>query len=267
MTQEQRPTIYHARPIRETGITPERVDVITWYQERLDAYGEMTTETVNATDGQAWKADLENGEVKAIVGSFFRVQGTKVTRHNPDGQVAGSWMQPGIHQAETKLVMPTREGDREVQTSGFVGIVRDEQDNILLTLAQEPYARAPKHALFRTPIQTSATKFIDLINGDREKDPILFDTIARIGGSTNIREMFQSEKIDAFPLPYADANRIDSTNYAFAVTVSDPEVRESLKNNGVSRWCTPAEVREIMRAGLLNGHTAAAIFASTSLVK
>lgn len=263
MTQDQEP-IYHARPIRETGVIPETTDLITWYQERLNALGEMTTEVANATDGQAWKAELEGGEVKAIEGRFFVIRGTKVTTHNVQGEPGFSWLQPGIHQSEIEMTMPTSEGDRQVQTSGFVGAIRDEAGNVLLTLAQEPYARAPKKALFRTPVQASATKFKDLLAGDREKDPVLFDLIATLGGSTDISEMFRSGKIEAFPLPYADANRIDATNYGFSVTITDAEVRERLKNNGASRWCSPAEVREIMRAGLLNGHTVAAIFASAS---
>ena len=247
---------------------PEKVDLVTWYQERLASIGEMTLEEDNVTDGQNWKAELtKEGEVKEISGAFFKVRGTKVTRHHPDGTVQSSWTQPGIHQVETELVMPTRNGEMKVKLSGLVGIVRDVAGNVLLTVAQEPYARAPKNALFKTPFQTSATKFAALLAGDKEKDPNMYDLLVKIGGSEDIAAMFAGEKVDSFPLPYADANRIDATNYGFAVTVSDPDLRETLKNNGQNRWCTPAEVREIMRAGLLNGLAASTIFASTSVIK
>lgn len=266
MTQERRPT-YHTNPIRETGIKPEKVDLITWYNERLATFGEMTVETVNATDGQNWKAELEGSEVKEITGAFFAIRGSKITRYCPDGTQQSQWNQPGIHQAEYPFVLPTRNGDIEILVSGLVGVLRDEYANVLLTLAPEPYARAPKNVLFRTPFQTSATKFMDLLNGDREKDPNFYDSWVRLGGGANIKDFFGSDRVDSFPLPYADANRIAAANYGFAVIVTDSDLREALKNNDANRWCSPAEAREIMRAGLLNGITASAIFASTSLIK
>lgn len=265
MIQER--SAYHTRPIRETGINPERLDLITWYRERLEDLPEIIVETVNATDGTSWKAVLEGEQIREISGAFFVVRGSLVTKRALDGSVTQQWNQPGIHQTETELILPTREGDLKVKTSGFVGILRDEYANVLVTLAQEPYARAPKNALFRTPFQTSAVRFARLLVGEREADTNLFDLLQKIGGSEDIRSMFASEKIDSFPLPYADANRIDATNYGFAVTISDSEFRENLKNNERNRWCSPVEVREIMRAGLLNGVTASAIFASTSLIK
>ena len=267
MASEQE-TIYHSRPIRELGIAPEKVDLITWYNERLKALGDTNVEPADATDGQNWKAELtKQGEVKEITGAHFIVRGSKVTRYKPDGEVEFSWNQPGIHQAETEMSLPTRNGEMKVMTSGFVAILRDEAGNVLLSVAPEPFARTPKKALLRTPFQTSATKMQALLAGEKEKDRNLYDLLVNIGGSEDISTIFKDEKIDVFPLPYADANRIDATNYGFAITISDSELREKLKNNDQNRWCNPAEVREIMRAGLLNGHTAAAIFASTSLVK
>lgn len=186
MTQAERPN-YHTKQIRETGIEPEKVDLITWYNERLATFGEMTVETVNATNGQNWKAELEGAEVKEITGSFFAIRGSRVTRFSPDGTQQFQWNQPGIHQSEYPFVLPTRNGDIEISVSGLVGVLRDEQANVLLTLAPEPYARSPKNVLFRTPFQTSATKFIDLLNGDREKDPNLYDSWMRLGGGANVR--------------------------------------------------------------------------------
>ena len=80
MAGEQQP-ISHSRPLREIGITPEKVDLITWYNERLQALGETTVEPADATDGQNWKAELtKQGEVKEITGAHFTIRGSKVTR-------------------------------------------------------------------------------------------------------------------------------------------------------------------------------------------
>jgi len=267
MTSEQQP-IYHSRPIRKLEISPEPVDLVSWYQERLETFGVVKLEDVPVTDGDKWKVNLtENSEVKEIVGAFFIIKGSQVTRLKPDGSAEFQWNQPGIHQVETEMVLPTREGELNIRTSGIVGALRDEIANVLLTLAPEPYARTPKNLLFRTPIQTSATKLADLLKGERDKDPAMYDLLSKVGGSEDIRVLFDSGKIDVFPLPYADANRIDATNYGFALTISDPELRETLKNDGRNRWCTPSEVDEAQIAGLLNGHTAGAISASAAVIR
>lgn len=259
--------VLHSVALREVGVRPERLGLIEWYQEQLASFGEVLLEPVNATDGQNWKGVLDGTEVEKITGAFFEVRGSRVNVLNRDGTAKASWNQPGIHQGEVELIMPTSGGEQRVMTSGFVGIIRDEANNVLLTLGQEPYARTPKNVLLKTPFQTSATKFKALLDGDRAKDPNFYDLLVTLGGNEDIRAFFGSERVDAFPLPYADANRIDATNYGFAVVITDGDLRETLKNGERNRWCTPAEVREVMRAGLLNGHTAAGIFASTSLVR
>lgn len=243
---------------------PELSGVRNWYQEQLRNFGEMTSEPAPLTDGDQWKRELtQSGEVDKVDGSFFTLQGQAIARYNPDGTISFKWTQPGLMQKEGEVNLPSKEGQERVRISGFVGVIRDENGNILLSLAPEPFAHTPKKVLVRTPFQTSATKLQGIIDGKRELDPQLFDLIASIVPGKSPDEIFRMGILDIFPLPYADANRIDATNLGFSMQVRDPELIKKLENNGKNRWCFQQEAAALAKAGLLNGHTAAAILASS----
>lgn len=245
-------------------LRPEFSAVRNWYQEQLRNFGEMTSEPAPLTDGNQWKRELtQSGEVDKVDGSFFTLQGQAITRYNPDGTVSFKWTQPGLIQKEGEVSLPSKEGQEQVRISGFVGIIRDENGNILLSLAPEPFAHTPKKVLIRTPFQTSATKLQGIIDGKRELDPQFFDLIGSIAPGKSPDEIFRMGILDIFPLPYADANRIDATNLGFSMQVRESEFIKKLENNGKNRWCSPKEVVALAKAGLLNGHTAAAILASS----
>lgn len=239
-------------------------DLKNWYEGRLESFGEMTVEDAPLTDGQQWKVEFEGNEAKQIDGAFFTLKGQTVTRYNSDGTVSFRWTQPGLIQKEGNAKFPTPEGEQDIKASGFVGVIKDAEGNTLLTIAQEPFAQTPKKALARTPFQTSVAKLDGLIKGDEKLDPVLFSLLQKLGEGTNdIGELFSQGTVELFPLPYADANRIEATNIGFVTTISDKDLRDSLASNGQNRWCTPQEVSRLARTGLLNGHTAAAVLATS----
>lgn len=241
---------------------PELSGVRNWYEEQLRNFGEMTVVPAPLTDGDKWKKELTpSGEVDKIDGSFFTLQGQTITRYNPDGTVGLKWTQPGLIQKEGEVNLPSKEGQERVKISGFVGIIKNG-DKILLSLAQEPFAHSLKKVISRTPFQTSAAKLQGILDGKRELDPQLFDLISSIAPGKNPDEIFKMGILDVFPLPYADANRIDATNLGFVMQVKEPELIKKLENNGKNRWCSPQEVAALAKAGLLNGHTATAALAS-----
>lgn len=242
---------------------PELAGVSSWYREQLRNFGEMTAEAAPLTDGNQWKRELTpGGEVDRVDGSFFTLQGQTITKYNPDGTVAFKWTQPGLIQKEGEVNLPSKDGQERIKISGFVGIIKNG-DRILLTLAPEPFSHTPKKVLARTPFQTSATKLQGIIDGKRELDPQLFDLITSIAPGKSPDEIFRMGILDIFPLPYADANRIDATNLGFVIQVRGPELIKKLENNGKNRWCSPQEAAGLAKAGLLNGHTSAAILASS----
>lgn len=236
-----------------------------WYEEQLKRFGEMTVERAPLTDGAKWKRELTpDGEIDNVDGEQFSLPGQTVTKYKPDGTVEFRWTQPGLLQKEGEVTIPLKEGQETIRISGFVGIIKDPDGNILLSLAQEPFANTRKKVVVKTPFQTSAAKLQGIIEGKRELDPQLFDLITSIDPEKNPEQIFRmGEGLDIFPLPYADANRISATNLGFMLQVSDTELHSKLENEGKNRWCNPAEVKALAKAGLLNGLTASAILASS----
>ena len=234
--------------------TPEFNAVYSWYKERLDSLPEMETHQAPLTDGDKWKhSKTPEGEINEIRSGFFSMEGRAVKTPS------FSWNQPGIIAAETSIGLPTPDGVQNLEVSGFVGIIRDTEGNVLLSVGQEPLAQTPKKALIRTPFQTSATKLQGLMNGQKELDPNLANILDQIGNGKPITEMFASGEVETFPLAPADPNRIQATNIGFAMTVSDSTLREKLTNEGKNRWCTPNETKALTKAGVVNGHTAAVL--------
>lgn len=263
MTVENPQLDFRSSRVESILAGPELRAVKTWYEEQLKNFGEMTVEPAPLTDGNQWKKELTaDGEVGKVDGPFFTLQGQTVTKYNSDGSVGFKWTQPGLTQKEGEVNIPSKEGREKVRISGFVGIVKDENDNILLSLSQEPFAHTPKKVVARTPFQTSAAKLQGVISGKRELDPQLFDLITSMVPGRNPEEIFGMGILDVFPLPHADANRIDATNIGFTMKVTDPELIKKLENNGKNRWCTQQEASALAKAGLLNGLTSAAILAS-----
>lgn len=242
---------------------PELSGLSEWYDNQLEKLGEMTEDLAPLTDGENWKSELNsNNEVEKVSGAHFTIEGRKIVKHNPDGSVAFQWSQPGIIQTGEELSLPTGEKTEQMKNvSGFVGAIMHE-NKILITLTQEPFAHTPKKALARTPFQASAKKFSEIINGKREVDPQLFDLLSSLSPEKKLTEIFEMGTLDVFPLPHADANRIDTVNLGFIVKLSDPALIEKLKNNDQNRWCKPNELAALAKTGILNGHTAALTLAT-----
>jgi hypothetical protein len=239
----------------------EASGAVAWYKERLAALPEMAVTDTELTGKGGWGKEMTpGGEVERITGAFFDIPGQQISVTRPDGSTAG-WNQPGIVQKEIPVTLPTPDGDVSMDASGFVGLLRDPEGNVLLTVGQEPLANTDKKALVRTPFQTSAAKLNALLEGDTAKDPNLAGVLEKVGQGRPITDLFASGEVDTFPLAPADPNRIAATNVGFSLTVRDENVREELTAGGANRWCSPAEVKGLIRAGVVNGHTAA-VFAA-----
>ncbi len=242
----------------------EFADLKVWYEERLKSFPEYNVTDADLTDGTKWKVELtsDGTQVKQVDGGFFTLKGQTIAITKPDGSTAG-WTQPGMLQKEGKVTVSTPEGVEEITASGFVGVIKDTQGNILLTLVQEPFALTPKKVLARTPIQTSAEKLAKILAGETSADVNMYAFMTQVTGQEDVSGFFATNVDDVFPLPYADANRIAATNIGFTSTISDPAMREAVTRNGQNRWCSPKEVVRLAKAGILNGHTAAAVLAAS----
>lgn len=248
---------------RELETRPEFRGVTEWLQTRVEALPEMKLSKTALTGKGGWEKEMESGgEVDKIKSPFFTFEGdvvdTGITK--PDGSKV-QWNQGGIKQSETPVTIPTPEGPISMDVSGFVGVIQDRDGNVLMSIGQEPYAQSPKKALVRTPYQTSAAKLQGLMEGKTELDPGLANAINILGRGKTPAQMFADGDFTPFPLAPADPNRIQATNIGFSHTVRDTEIHRQLVEDGKMRWCKPSEVKALTKAGLVNGHTAAAVLA------
>jgi hypothetical protein len=255
-------TAFMARARRELENRPEYREVVKWYAERVVSLPEMRLSKTPVTGKGGWTKEMTNdGEVSQINSGFFTFEGDDVDTGltKADGTKIG-WNQGGIKQTETPVTIPTPDGAISMNASGFVGIIRDPDGNILLSVGQEPYAQSEKKALVRTPYQTSAKKLQGLIEGNTDLDPGLAKTMHMLSrGEKTPAQMFADGTFTAFPLAPADPNRIQATNIGFAHVVRDRDIHQKLVEDKKMRWCSPTEAKALTRAGLVNGHTAAAI--------
>ncbi len=233
---------------------PHMEGFVSWFEQSRATYGDMVTETVPVTDSDRWKFEMVGEQVGRIVGAHFEIRGSLVTRYNHDGSISLRWLQPGIHHSGTTTEVPINGENKELTFDGFLGAVFNSKGEVLLTLGQEPYADSEKKVLLRTFMQASVTKFTQVLNGEEDKDPMMYLLFQSIGirGFTDI---VNQKGFDLFVLPYADANRVDGKNIGFAITIGDLELEKKLEAGGRNRWCTLEEAQLAARTGNLNGHT------------
>lgn len=237
-------------------------DVRNWVEKSIDDLPEMDIDEAPLTGRGSWReVRTEDGtEVQRIEGDFFALEGKSVILREHYGTRISEWVQPGLVQKQLPISIPTPDGDIKLLASDFVGIIQDRERNVLLTVGQGLFAKTEKHAKVKTPLQTSAVKAHGILErGEVGLDPLFSETIKILGQGQSLFEMFASGELEVFPLGEADENRIDATNVAFVTTVWDMKVREQLKAGGKNRWCAPDEIKALARAGMINGHTAAAL--------
>lgn len=239
---------------REVGRFP---GLHQWVNESIARLPEMDVRQSPLTNDK-WKAETSAipGEIERIKGSFFTIEGVHVATP------AFSWNQPAIQQSTGSVEIPTPEGLMKADISGIVGIIQDASGNVLLTMGQEPLADTPKHALVRTPMQTSATKFADIMNGDVKKDPAFVALLEKLFGENPFeafKQYLTSGDVRVWPLAAPDANRLRSLNIGITFTVADAKKQEALVADGKNRWVSKDEIKALELSGLLNGHTVAAI--------
>lgn len=242
---------------RELGKFPS---LHQWVTESVTRLPEMDVREVPLTNDK-WQAELTEvpGQIRRIRGAFFTIDGARITTP------AFSWDQPGIQQTTNVVELPTPEGMISADVSGIVGVIQDTKGRVLLTMGQEPFSDTPKHGIVRTPLQTSATKFADLMNGDAKKDPAFTKLLETLFGDNvfdSFKEYLASGSVNVWLLGPADANRLHSRNIGIAFTVDDEAKQEALVADGKNRWVSKEEQKALELAGLLNGHTAVAISAN-----
>lgn len=224
-------------------------EVRKWYQERLRELPEFKVTEAPITDGEKWTHALTpEGQLDKVVGAHFGVIGAHI-------ESTFSWNQPLVRQrTETAYSL---EGD-EIKISGIVLLVKDPQNKVLLTVAQEPgvdrvdVEGKELHPVLRSPVQTSVEKLKQLEKGNEKVDPVLAKVLSSLArdGQT-IRDVIENIPLEKIP---TDGNRIEANVYYGLLAISQ-ELSDDLVQNEAIKFLS----KEQYEALPLNGHTQIAL--------
>lgn len=229
----------------ESSPDPDIQAAIAWYKEKLAGLPEMKVEDAPVTDGEKWKAELKDGQIEAVRGTHFAVEGRRVSLPT------FSWNQPMIEQA------------RENGISGIILLVKNIDGKYLMTVAQEPGANKvavngkETHPVVRTPVQTSVVKLQQLSEGQQEVDPTLYGVLNALSGDGRSMQ----DIISSIPLREVktDANRIDSS-VVYGVLDVDEQLAAGLEQSTGGKFLTRKQIGAL---DTVNGHTHVALSAAS----
>lgn len=240
------------------------------YESMRDKLGEPKVTRVPLVDGKAIRAETtkvstEEGEQEVtdrVGNDFVMYEARQIDLGDPDRK---SWKQGmSVNQTRTfHLDLFGLGGPKDYELAGLVGVVRGPNGSILINLTQEPAAAyLPKYAVFRTPLQTSATKIDAVLDGKTDLDPTISDVMKRLFPDKTLRELLASGDIHHFFPPDADGNRIISDNLGFELVISDTKQWEELLSSGKYYAANDNEVDMLASVKLVNGITASSNGAS-----
>ncbi len=231
------------------------------YESMLDTLGNPTITQTPLVDGVAIRVDMvkdptDESEVIERVGNDFAwYEGRTVDLGIPDRK---PWQQ-GMLANQTRtfnLDLFGMEGPKNYELAGLIGVVRGPDGNMLINLTQEPAATyLPKNALFRTPLQTSATKIDAVLDGQTVLDPTIAHIMEQLFPGKTIRDLLASGDIYHFFPPDADGNRLISDNLGFELVISDPEKWTELLASGRYYAASDREIDMLSSIKLVNGIT------------
>ncbi|HYK08262.1 MAG TPA: hypothetical protein VEW42_02045 [Candidatus Eisenbacteria bacterium] len=229
-----------------------------------DKNGQKTVKEIDST-GEQGSAFNVNG----LLVKKYKLQEDGTRAKDAEGKdiLVQEWWQPIVDQNPEVVKIWTPDGIKEVAVSGFVAILRDQEGRIAVALEQEPGAHSEKHALVRTPVQTSVSKLQAISRGEIPADPLANVLASIVPEGKTFEDLLiepgimvspeaQVDEIRPEPLPYADANRLDSKNLAIEFPPLSNDVIEKLTADGKIFMATPEEIFTLHRARLLNYHAA-----------
>lgn len=247
----------------EIADRPAYREVREWYTERMGVLPEFKQEECSLTDGKTWRAEFdENGQVSKIARQdnlFFAIEGRKLTKVSGDGKVLFSWEQPVWISRETPVNVDVFGQERNLPVNGFLGVIRDTEGKVLMTVDQEVTAETPNHAIVRLAIQASAGKIALMRSGKPEADRQLAELL-KIYSDGDIEQLLGRAEF-MLPIPPEDTNRDVKHNLVLVMPPIDSSssLHTELEAGGKRKWLSREQLAMINLARLTNSHTMAAI--------
>lgn len=249
----------------------EFIELQQWYSSRATALPQIeVSETPLAikyeqSTNNDWIYTLDdNGNIQRISrkdGQFFNIEGRKFKKVLPDGKVLFEWSQPVSVTQETPRSITIFNKDLIAPVNGFLGVIQDSDNRLLMTVDQDATAETPNNGIIRLAIQASAGKIAKMEAGNPNADAQLTAllTIFPKKGS-GIQDLLRSSEI-TLPIAPEDTNRDYKHNLVlvFPVVDSSSEQHSQLEAGGLRKWLTPKQIAMAGFARISNSHTMAAI--------
>lgn len=254
--------IYQQRAMeRELAAFPNLQE---WLFARKETFKEMAATLGNApVTGEGWGASFTNNE-DGVVNGVEKI-GNENNAFTVEGIDGLPWHQVGIRESTVPVTLDTPDGKTTADLSGFVGVVKDGEGNVLVAAYQGPFMHTENRLVVRTPLQTSAGKFKAMQEGDTAKDKNFVDVLKILYGQEdpfgNFLKAIATGEAPVWPFPAINENRIDATNIGVVLTSPD-DLRQQLTKDGQYRWVSKDEIAALSRAGLLNTVAASAFSAA-----
>ncbi len=232
-----------------------------WLHQQIAQLPEFTVEPKPGFAGNQedpWGIREEDGitTISRPDGAFFSVQNQTITLHVGDKEI--QWTQPLVIQ--TGETLSTTEGEQYI--TGFVlKVYGTQQGRTLIALDQEPGAPARTnangkeiHPALRTPLQTSVSKMVQLIEGTLPVEDKFFQ-LAKALGLVDENNQFNPNNLGPATFSMDDANRVKASTLMGIVVVSPEQLQTAQKLLGEnSKIITPLEESILATTGLFNGH-------------
>lgn len=250
------------------GLDPEIADspayreVREWYTQRTGMLPEFKERECSLTDGKMWKAEITpDGQVSRIARSdnlFFSIEGRELSKISK-GETLFSWKQPVWVSNETPLDVNIFGQKLNLPINGFLGVIRDTQGRILMTVDQEATAETPNHAIVRLAVQASAGKIALMRSGKPEADKQLADLL-KIYSNGDIEGLLGKAEF-MLPIPPEDTNRDIKHNLVLVMppVESNSDLHIELEAGGLRKWLSREQLAMVNLARLTNSHTMAAV--------
>ena len=231
-----------------------------------DDFPAFKEKVLRENKGNEWVGIIQKGqdgqdvisEIRRVDGESFSIKGRLTQKKDSDGKLIFEWKQPFVVPSEYDFEVPTREGKKTLPVHGFIGLIRDTEGRILITLNQETGQEDhDKNINAILALSTSVDKLKLAIEGPPGAEPKL-RSMLDILSDGDIKNLLDDPDKILLQTGSIDTNR-GKKNHNLIILPDPIEANsmnhEALTLNGANIWCTPHQVDALIVMGLTNEHT------------
>jgi hypothetical protein len=252
----------------EVGKSFEFQELSSWYLERMNLLPNIQIEESDLTNGVDWNLvanQSENGiqalRIEKADKSFYGIVGKKITKTDSNGNKLFSWEQPILEYSEKIIDIKILGKEKRIPVYGLLGLIRDSEGKILMTVDQEAVAETPKNSVIRLPIQASSGKIELLKAGKKEADRNLSNLMTFFPfENANIDDFISHAEI-ILPIPPEDTNLAIKHNIllVFPPVPVGSEIHKKLTEDGSRKFLSEKQIAMVTNSRITNSHTISSV--------